>query len=91
MTDLSIKHPSRMSEKDEDFLLEVFEKEFRLNPSEAYSELAGCYVAKFEHYISDGPGFVGTVYVIVHGGGPEYLTSVARGYDGKVIVNSSGG
>lgn len=44
------------------------------------------YVAKFPRYISGGPGFCGTVYMIVWDGGPEMVTIITRTRNGEVHV-----
>ncbi len=40
-------------------------------------ELGGqTYIAIFDRYITDGPGFAGPVAVIIWGAGPEWVTSL---------------
>ena len=42
-----------------------------MNDYETKEALAGSRVVIMENYISDTPGFVGDIYLLVFGGGPE--------------------
>lgn len=47
------------------------------------------YVAVWDHYISDGPGYTGWV-ALAFGGEPDYVTGYSRTHEGVVEVCSFG-
>jgi hypothetical protein len=51
--------------------------------------LSGAAVAKFTHFVTDGPGYCGDLFLVVWPAGPEVVDVLTRDKRGVLVANQS--